>query len=342
MIVAGGPGSRLWPLSRRAAPKPFLPLGDGRSLLRATFERARRLAPAENILAVVARDLAPKVREALPELPSRNLLAEPCARNTAAAIGLAALVAADRAPSARLAVLPADHAIAEEERFADTARAALDLAAQGEVVTIGISPSRPETGYGYLWLSPEEVGPRGRLLRAFVEKPALADAVRFVEGGEHLWNSGTFFFPAARLLEAVRAHLPALAHGLETIRAAASTVGLDAALDAHFAALPSVSIDYGVMEKLDRVVTVPGDFGWDDIGTLSAYAALPGASRAPLEIDAHNNLYLGGARRVAVIGIDDLLIAEADGALLICRQQDAQRVREVVAALTANGETDAL
>jgi mannose-1-phosphate guanylyltransferase len=319
-----------------------LPLGDGRSLLGATFDRARRLAPASRIFAVVAAPLVDLVRQELPELPPENILGEPCARNTAAAIGLAARVAEARVPGALLAVLPADHAIRDEDSFAETAQAALSLAAAGEVVTIGISPTRAETGYGYLHMSPETVGARGRLLRRFVEKPNAEDAARFVSSGEFLWNSGTFFFSAARLLGELRAHLPVLAQGLDEIHAESATQGLERALAAHFPRLPSISIDYGIMEKLPRVVTVPGSFDWDDIGTLDAYAALPGASRAPLEVGASGNRVIGGARRVVVLGVDDLLIAERDHFTLICRRQDAQRVREVVAALESQGEPDAL
>lgn len=341
VILAGGAGSRLWPLSRRRSPKPFLPLEDGRSLLRATFDRAARLAPRENIWVITSRALLSQVAKHLPQLSAENLVGEPVGRNTAPAIGLAAALIAERDPEGLLAILPADHAIEDEELFSATARRALLYAAQGKVVTLGLSPSRPETGYGYLHLG-EPLENEAFYLRRFVEKPSREKALSFVESGEFLWNSGMFFFSAARILEAIETHIPALRQGLRQIVQKAKQESLPAALDLLFPGLPDVSIDYGVMEKLEEVVTLTGRFGWDDIGTLSAYAALSGG-RPPLEIEGRGSVVLGETERpVAVVGADDLIIVDTKDALLICKKSESQRVREVVQALEKKGRLDLL
>jgi mannose-1-phosphate guanylyltransferase len=331
VIIAGGAGTRLWPLSRRTSPKPFLPGKDGRSLLRATFERALHFTALEKILVVVAASLVDKVSAELPEVPLHNILGEPTPRNTAAAIGLAASVIEQRDPEALFAVLPADHIIADEEAFASTARQALSLAAGGEVVTLGISPTRPETGYGYLWLA-ASLGPQQFVLRQFVEKPSLEKAREFVASGQYLWNSGTFFFAAKTLLRAIEAHLPTLAVGLVAIMVRSKETDLSEALHTFFGGLPSISIDYGIMEKLPRIVCVSAHCGWDDIGTLASYAELA-PSITPIEIKAQGNVYLGQKKTVSVIGADDLIIVETDDALVICRRQESQAVKDLVALL---------
>jgi mannose-1-phosphate guanylyltransferase len=340
VIIAGGAGTRLWPLSRKASPKPFLPGKDGRSLLRTTLDRALRFTAPERIIVVVAASLVDKVSAELPGVPLRNILGEPTPRNTAAAIGLAASVIEQRDPEALLAVFPADHIIADEEAFAHTARQALSLAAGGEVVTLGISPTRPETGYGYLWLA-EPLGPQQFVLRQFVEKPSLEKAREFVASGQYLWNSGTFFFSAKVLFAAMEVHLPTLAAGLVAIIRRSKETDLPEALHSFFGELPSISIDYGIMEKLPRLVCVSSCCGWDDIGTLAAYAELA-PSITPIEIKAKGNVYLGQKKTVSVIGADDLIIVETDEALVICRRQESQAVRELVAFLEKSDKKDRL
>ena len=340
VIIAGGAGARLWPLSRKTTPKPFLPGKDGRSLLRATFERALRCAAVENIVVVVAASLVEKVAAELPEVSPHHILGEPTARNTAAAIGLAASVIEQKDPEALLAILPADHIIADEVAFARTARQALSLAARGEVVTLGISPTRAETGYGYLWLS-DSLGPQQFLLRQFVEKPSLEKAQEFVASGQYLWNSGTFFFSAKTIVGALAEHLPALSVGLAAMMARARETSFAEALPSFFGGLPSISIDYGIMEKLPRIVCVSAHCGWDDIGTLASYADLA-PSATPLEVKAQGNVYLGQRKTVAVIGADDLIIVETEDALVICKRQESQAVKELVGLLDKSDKKDLL
>jgi mannose-1-phosphate guanylyltransferase len=332
VIIAGGAGTRLWPLSIPSNPKPFLPGKDGRSLLRATFERAQRYTKTENIVVVVAASLLGKVAQELPEVAPQSLLGEPVGRNTAAAVGLAASTIYARDEHALLAVLPADHVIADEDAFTDAARSALSLASHGEVVTLGIEPSRPETGYGYLWLG-EEIERGQYRLKKFVEKPSLEKATEFVASGEHLWNSGTFFFAAKTLLSAMKEHLPALSDGLAQIQSEAKQSSLTSALEKYFSSLPSISIDYGIMEKLTQIACVRADCGWDDIGTLASYAEIA-PSKTPFEVLAKHNVYLGAKKTVAVIGESDLIIVETDDALVICKRQESQSVKDLVALLS--------
>lgn len=333
VIIAGGAGTRLWPLSRKSSPKPFLPGRDGRSFLQATLARAQRLSP--KTLTIVARSLVPKVQQELPSLPAHDIIGEPAARNTAAAIGLAAMVAFTREPEALLAILPADHVIADEDAFQKAAMAALELAAKGEVVTLGITPTRPETGYGYLWLG-EPVGQDAFRVRRFIEKPTLSKAEEYLSSGDFLWNSGTFFFSAKALLSAIDAHMPALGEGLRRISQDEREVGLERALDMHFASLPSNSIDFGVMEHLQEIACVRAHCGWDDVGTLASYAHVT-QTRTPIEVSAQNNVAIGVSKKViAVVGCDDLLIVESEDALVICKRQESQKIREVVAAVEAD------
>jgi mannose-1-phosphate guanylyltransferase len=244
LILAGGGGTRLWPASRRRRPKQLLALGGPESLIAATFGRVSRVLGRERTLIVTAADQADEIRRALPALPPENLVSEPAARNTGPAVGLGALVAARRAgEDVRLAVIPSDAFIADEAEYGRVLGVALEEAAEA-IVTIGIKPTRPETGYGYLQ--------RGSPVRdgvfevaRFVEKPDAATAARYLAGGDYLWNSGMFFFTARRLLAEARAHLPELAAILAEIQASLDPA---ATADARYPTAPKISIDYGIME----------------------------------------------------------------------------------------------
>ncbi|MGZ3429838.1 MAG: mannose-1-phosphate guanylyltransferase [Polyangia bacterium] len=347
LIMAGGGGTRLWPASRKQRPKQFLPmLDEGATLLGATVARVQGVVPPERILIVTAADQVGEVRRAAPSVPEQNIVVEPKARNTAPCIGLGALEVLRRDPAGVLAVLPSDQWIRDSDGFRASVERALDVARGGAIVTIGIVPSHPETGFGYLELGAESE--RGaRVVDRFVEKPDLHTAKQYLAGERHLWNSGMFFFSARRLLDAVRTHLPELGEILHAIEQQPERVG------ALYPQAPSVSIDYGVMEKLPRgdVFCVPGDFGWNDVGSWSALGELRQKDDAgntiatgnAVTVDARGNiLYSDGTRVIAAIGVEDLVIVATDDAILVMPKSRAQEVRDVVKCLETTNRKEFL
>jgi mannose-1-phosphate guanylyltransferase len=352
LLLAGGAGTRFWPASRAARPKQLLPLAGVDPLLRRTALRVLPLLSGwQDVLVATGAHLVEATAAVLPELPQSGLLVEPCPRNTAPCIAWAAARVARSAPETVLMVLPSDHHVADEEGFRATLAVAIASAAAGVPTTIGIRPTRPETGYGYIELEPGAAVTAAVALpaRGFVEKPDRARAEAFLEGGRHLWNAGMFFFRAGDLLAEVRRHLPELAAALDRFDAAARVGEEAAAVDELFPALPSVSIDHGVMEHLQRMAVVPGDFGWSDVGSWQSAWELAdkdadgnSAPRDAVLVDAHGNhvvdLRSGSGRRViALVGVEDLVVVETDDALLIASRAVAQDVKAVVDRLKGSG-----
>jgi mannose-1-phosphate guanylyltransferase len=335
--MAGGSGTRFWPRSRRRLPKQLLRITGPRTLLQETVDRLRGLLPPGQILVVTHRDHAAEVRRQLPQLPAANVLVEPIGRNTAPCLALAALTLAARAPNATFVSLPADHAIADPRRFRATLAEAFGWAARARApVTIGIVPTGPETGYGYIRLG-APLGRHARRVRAFVEKPPLAQARRFVAARAYLWNSGMFVWRVDVALALLEKYLPALTAAL---RPAMRHTGRRraAAIARAYRRLTPVSIDYGIMEKAEHVVVVRGDFGWSDVGSWAALADLErnlrGGPRAPVvAVDAARYVVFSPERLVALVGIDDVIVVDAPDAVLICRRDRAQDVRRVVEEL---------
>ncbi len=346
VIMAGGSGTRFWPLSRSTRPKQLLALGpDRRSLLRATAERVWSMLPAERTFVVTSVELREQIEKELPELPAQQILAEPVGRNTAPCIGWAATHVKRLDEDAIMAVLPADHYISETEAYLDTLRRGLQAATHGDYVTIGIRPTRAETGYGYIEVG-SELDPGVFRARRFVEKPNRQRAEQFVANGNFLWNSGIFFFLASRILEAIDQHLPGLGQELRRYDQAASAGGEAELVEATYAQLPAVSIDHGIMEKVSAVSVVPGSFEWSDLGSwTSAWELSPRdehANALPAEgiaIDAHGNYASApDGKLVVLVGVDDLVVVDAGDALLVMPKDRAQDVREVVARLRDRGD----
>lgn len=344
VIMAGGSGTRFWPLSRAARPKQLLPLGSSdQALLRATQQRIASLIPPERTLVVTSEALADATRAMLPELPPENVLAEPIGRNTAPCVGWAASVVARKDPSAVMVVLPADHHIGNEPAFLEVVKRSIEAAQTGDMVTVGIRPTRPETGYGYIELG-EEISPGVVRARRFVEKPDELRARQFLAAGRFLWNSGMFFFRADALLDAVRKHLPGLGDMLKQYDEAAKRGEELALVKSTYASLPDISIDHGVMEKAAQVAVVPGDFGWSDVGSWTTAWEL-----APHDED-ENALFADtvavDAKRcyvraregkvVAIVGLDDLVVVDTEDALLVMPRSRAQDVRAVVNELKSS------
>jgi len=346
VIMAGGSGTRFWPLSRSDRPKQFLALGpDDRSLLRATAERVWDVLPAERTFVVTSEQLRDQVERELPELQAEQILAEPVGRNTAPCIGWAATHVKRLDEDAIMAVLPADHYIRETEAYVDTLRRGLEAATHGDYVTIGIRPSRAETGYGYIEVG-AELDPGVFRARRFVEKPNRRRAEQFVANGNFLWNSGMFFFLASRILEAIDQHLPGLGQELQRYDEAARAGNQEALVRETYGGLPAVSIDHGIMEKVSAVSVVPGSFEWSDLGSwTSAWELAPQDEHAnvlpegAIAVDASGNFVAApDGKLIALIGVRDLVVVDAGDALLIVPRERAQDVREVVAALRERGD----
>jgi mannose-1-phosphate guanylyltransferase len=336
VIMAGGGGTRLWPLSRRKQPKQFLALlPGGETLLGATVRRCAPLAPLERVLIVTAASQVESVRRVLPSLPEANIVVEPEARNTAPCIGLGALSVVARDPDGVMAVLPSDQFVADEPAFVTAARQAIAVAERGEVVTVGITPLHPETGFGYIQCGDSIEGNARRVVR-FVEKPDKQTAEGYLASGHYLWNAGMFFFAARRILDEIRRRMPDLSTILDGIAADPSRAG------ELYPKSPKVSIDYGVMEKLGgAMAVVPADIGWSDVGSWAALAdLLPGdksqnrAIGETLALDGNRNLLVGEAgMMVSAIGVSDLVIVATRDAVLVLPRERAQDVKKIVEAL---------
>lgn len=341
IIMAGGAGTRLWPASRAARPKQFLRIAGQVSLIEATRARLAELLPPERILVVGDEQHAQLLREALPDLPAENILTEPVGRNTLPCVTVAALEIERRHKNALHVVLPADHVIEPAAAFRETVRAAARVAARSDaLVTFGIRPSYPATGYGYIESGARAGADPGALrVERFVEKPDLETATRFLTTGRFLWNSGVFVWRSRALLAALREHAPAVLEALSDV--------LPSDLETVYVELPSISIDIGVMEKAHNVLVMPVDFTWSDVGSWSALEPFhpqdTGGNRIAgggklLQQDARNCMvYSEGDQLVALVGTSDLVVVHAAGATLVCARDRVEDVRKLVDQIRADG-----
>jgi mannose-1-phosphate guanylyltransferase len=354
LILAGGSGTRLWPLSRAGQPKFLHPLtGTDRSLLQATVDRLGPLAAAEQTWVVTGASHLAAVTEQLPTLLAANILVEPSPRDSCAAIALAATVIAERDPKAIIGVFAADHLIADEDRFVEVVRKAVGVASGGYLTTVGILPTRPETGYGYLRLG-DPLGGGANLVAEFKEKPSHQLATTYVASGAYLWNGGMFVFQAGTFLHELARQKPDISAGIARIAAAWDTADREAVLRDIWPTLEKISVDYAVMEGAaaeGSVATVPADFGWSDVGDFHSLGdsldcddagnLVLGDDTITMARDVKNTVIVSGSGRVvAAIGVEDLVIVETADAVLVSVRSRAHEVKDLVNELSARGGTN--
>jgi len=358
IIMAGGRGERFWPVSREKTPKQLIPLLGGRSFLQQAVERVLPLAPLWNILVITNESQAPEVRKQLPKLPRENVIAEPMGRDTCAAITLGAALVGARSTTGVMAVLPADHVIDEEKKFQQVLGDAFDLAGRAQaIVTIGIKPTEPATGYGYIRVGEPLPPPQGAkacktaFYRAekFVEKPQYDQALEYLNSGRYRWNAGMFVWSFATLTEGLQRHQPEMYEACQRwFKAAGNPAKLKRVLAREYPGLKRLSIDYALMERAGNVIVAEAAFSWDDLGSWTALArhlkADPDGNCAVgefISLDAARNIIFDArtpARRtpIAVVGLRDAILVQTDDATLLAHKSQAQKVKELVRKLAEN------
>ena len=344
VIMAGGVGSRFWPKSREKTPKQLLEIFGKGTMIQDTVNRITDIIDPKNILIVTNKVQKSLVMKQLPQIREENLIIEPLGRNTAPCIGLAALFIRRIDPEAVMMVLPADHIMQNEEEFRRVMRLATWVAYESSsLVTVGIHPTRPETGYGYIQVVDEEAGGNPYLSRGvfkvktFAEKPNIQTAKRFLESGDFLWNSGMFIWRVDAILREIERSLPELYERLQEIDKVIGSEKYDITLETVYRMIRSISIDYGVMEKAEKVYVIRGNFGWSDVGSWDEVYRISGKDEhgntvtgKALLIDTRNTMIQTGNKFVASVGVDDLIIVVSDDAILICHQGKSQEVKEIV------------
>lgn len=340
VIMCGGVGSRFWPFSKENKPKQFLDFfGTGRSLLQSTFDRFKKIVPEENIYLVTNDAYAATIKLQLPEIKDDQLLLEPIRRNTAPAIAYASFRIRAVNPDANLIVAPSDHLIMNEDQFVTDMKKGLEFVGQNPVLlTLGVRPSRPETGYGYIQVEEKKMDGIQKV-KAFTEKPNLDLAMKFVESGEFMWNSGIFLWNVNSIIDAFRKYLPDIIQKFEEGRELFNTPAEKQFIDTSFPFCPNISIDYGVLEKADNVYVNISNFGWSDLGTWGALHEVSqrdGDNNAQLNcktlyVESTGNIVAMSDDKLVVLqGLDDYIVAESDNVLLICKKSEEQRIKHFV------------
>ncbi len=347
LIMAGGKGERFWPKSRLTLPKQFLSLtNDGKTMIQLTVERILPLVDMEDIYIATNESYKALVKEQLPDIPECNILCEPVGRNTAPCIGLGAVHIQHKYDDAVMMVLPSDHLVKYTDIFTDTLTTACSIAEQGtNLVTLGITPNYPETGYGYIKADKSISGKPSYPVDRFVEKPDYETAKAYVEGGDYYWNSGMFIWKVSSILTDLSLYMPETYAGLQKIGQAVGTENETSILASVFPTLPSESIDYGIMEKASDIYLVPGNFGWDDVGSWLAVERIRG-------IDENRNTFTGNVtalntsgctiegkeKLIAAVGLHDLIVVDTDDALLICSKDSAGDIKKMLEILRNEGK----
>ncbi len=355
LIAAGGHGTRLWPMSRARMPKQMLPLIDDHSMARTSVERIKTLFSPERIFIVTSRELLDALQEEVSQIPAENFIVEPYAKNTAPALALALSYIQKRDPEATVAILPADHHIVQREKFCRLLEAAWQVAQEGKIVTLGISPSYPATGFGYIQqgLALGEVnGFKVYQSRRFTEKPDIVRATQFLASGKFSWNSGMFIWRVDRAMQDFERYQPAIFAMCSYLQSAFDAPDYGQKLNDIWETMPSLSIDFAIMEKADNIAVIPNDIGWSDVGNwTSLYDILPQdnfgncikgeASDIRVILDTRDTLVVSDRLTVA-IGVEDIVVVDTDDALLICHKDRTQDVKQVVDYLRENGNEEYL
>ena len=355
LIAAGGHGTRLWPMSRAKTPKQMLPLINQESMFRTSVERIQSIIPPEDIFVVTGRELVADLRDEVPQLPRENFIVEPYAKNTAPALALALATIQKRDPEATVAILTADHHIARQPTFCQVLESAWQVAQEGYIVTLGIAPSYPATGYGYI----EQGAPLGHYndfavyhSKRFTEKPDIVRATQFLASGLYSWNSGMFIWRVDRAMSDLERFQPAIYAMCSYLQTALDTPDYEDKLNDIWETMPDLSIDFAIMEKTDNIAVIPTDIGWSDVGTwASLYGILPQdnfgncikgeASDIRVILDTRDTLVFSDRLTVA-IGVEDIVVVDTDDVLLICHKDRTQDVKQVVNYLRENGNEDYL
>ena len=341
VIIAGGRGERFWPASRLHKPKQFLNLVGKMTMLRATYDRILKIVPPENIIVVTNKILSKRVRDLIPELRPRNILIEPKARNTAPAIGLAALYIMEIDPDAVMAVFPADHVIRNQTKFAQAVKRARKTAERTDgLVTIGITPKGPETGYGYIQAILTQEIQGSYKVRAFAEKPTYGTAKRFIKSGDFFWNSGMFIWKASVILREMEENIPEIYEPLAKLSGHFNSKGFAAKLKKAFSAIRATSIDYAVMEASQNVHMVKGEFEWNDLGSWEALYSLSRKDKQAnvidgdvITIDTKNTLIKATGKFVVTIGLKNMIVVATEDAFLVAPRDKAQEIKDMVESL---------
>ena len=337
--MAGGIGSRFWPMSTPEYPKQFIDvMGCGRTMIQMTVERFSVICPMSNFWVVTSEPYVQMVKEQLPEIPVENIIAEPCARNTAPCIAYACWKIKQKDPSANIVVTPSDALVLDVEEFIRIVREALEFTAEGKrIVTLGIKPTRPETGYGYIAALSALEGSEICAVESFREKPSLDVAKEYLAAGNYLWNAGIFVWNVDTIVESLRAFAPSIAAKMDEMAPAFFTEREAAVVEEVFPTCEKISIDYAVMEKADYIYTFPSDFGWSDVGTWgSLWTLLPHDENGNAVVGNNVHLYdckgcivhAPQAESVVLEGMEDCIVVEREGRVLICRLSEEQRIKD--------------
>ena len=343
VIMAGGIGSRFWPMSKTERPKQFLDiLGMGKSLIQMTFDRLNKIAPKENIYIVTNEDYVDLVKKQIPGIQDHQILSEPARRNTAPCVAYAAYKIHQLNPNANMVVAPSDHLILKEEEFVSCINKALNVTAQNNcLVTLGIQPSRPDTGYGYIQSSSinNEIDNEFKKVKTFTEKPELEMAKFFIESGDFSWNSGIFVWSAETIIKSFEKHLPEMHELFNDGRLTYHTEREKSYISNIYQVCTNISIDYGIMEKSEEVYILPCDFGWSDLGTWgSLYTHLDHDSSGNGKIGNNVRMYdssncvvnVPNEKLVVLQGLDNYIVVESDHTLLICKKDEEQKIKQFV------------